>query len=254
MKLIVKNYGFNYKHILRNIKICLCADFHFSHISDNNKFDIVLSNIKNNKPDYICIVGDYIDSVNMLEDKEIYNKSINYLKELSKITTIIYTFGNHDTCKINKNKKRSYYLNEKWIKEVSSIDNVIYLDNKVYECNNIRFIGYNAPFNYYKKFNEDSNLLIDDFNRIIPSIKDDKYNILLCHSPIRIFNNKSLNNINALKNINIILSGHMHNGLTPNFIDKIWKSNRGFVSPHKYLFPDNARGIKTKKINNKKLV
>ena len=253
MNLIVKNYDFNYKYISRSIKICLCADFHFSHISNRNKYNMVLDNIKENKPDYICIAGDYIDCINMLDDSKLYLESINYIKELCKISKVIFTFGNHDITKINIKNKREYGINEKWIKEISLVKNVIYLNNSMYEENGIRFIGYSAPFNYYKKFNENGKLLIEDFNKVIPNIKDDKYNVLLCHSPIRIFSNKSFNNINDLKNIDIILSGHMHNALTPNFIDKIWKSNRGLVSPHKYLFPNNARGIKTKIIDGKKI-
>lgn len=248
MKLIVKNYDINNKKV-NNIKICLVSDFHFSHISSIDKFNIVLENIKTNKPDYICIVGDYIDCTNMLEDEVIYDRSIKYLKSLSNISKVIFTLGNHDICRLNS-KKRIYDLNKNWIKDLTSIKNLVFLDNNTYEYNNIRFIGYSAPFKYYRKFNEDGNLLIEDFNRLIPNIKNDKYNILLFHSPIHIFKNKCLNSINELKNVDMILSGHMHNALTPNFIGKLWKSNRGLISPHRYLFPNYARGIKKKIINN----
>ena len=249
MNAIVKNYNISDIKIKKDIKLCLVSDFHFSNKLDDLRFNKVLENIKNNKPDYICISGDFIDSSNVLEDKKVYDKSINYLKSLAEISKVIFTLGNHDICKI-KNKKITYYLNDNWIKDICKIKNVIFLNNDIYEDNFIRFIGYAAYFKYYKKFNEDEKLLIKDFNKKIPNIKDDKFNMLLSHSPVRILSYKSLNNINALKNVNVILSGHMHNGLTPNFIDKIWKSNRGLVSPHRYFFPNNARGIKRKEINN----
>lgn len=41
----------------------------------------------------------------------------------------------------------------------------------------------------------------------------------------------------------MILSGHMHNGLVFNFLDKLIKNNYGFISPNRKLFPNNARGI-----------
>ena len=250
MKLIVKKYHLNNRKIKTNKKICLVSDFHISNIFNDKKIDMFLSEIKNKKIDYVCIVGDYIDCTNMLEDIKLYDKSIKYLEKISSISKTVFVLGNHDLYKIGKNKKRSYCLNEKWINDVSKVNNLIFLNNNIYEDDDIRFIGYTAPFKYYKKFNEDQDLLVKDFNKVMPNINDDKYNILLFHSPIRILSKKSIENINALKNINLILSGHMHNALTPNFIDKIWKSNIGLVSPHKYLFPNNARGIKKKSINN----
>ena len=246
MKKIVKNYEISDNKILKDIKICLVTDFHLSHISNDKKFKLVLESIKKTKPDYICIVGDYIDSINVLEEKELYNKSINYLKQLASISNVIYTLGNHEVTKILGNKKREYYLNDKWISDINKIDNLIYLNNNIYEDGNIRFIGYVPPFKYYDKHNEDKNLLISDYNSKI-KIKNDKYNILLFHSPIHILNDS------VISNINLILSGHMHNGLTPNFLDKIWKSNTGLVGPHNTFFPKTARGIKNKIINTKEV-
>ena len=250
MKLIVKNYSITNKKILRKLKICLVSDFHFSNKIMDIKLDLLYDNLKKTKPDYICIAGDYVDCANFLEDKTIYNKSINYLKKLANITKVIFTLGNHDTSKIISNKKREYYINEKWINDIKSINNLIYIHNDVCEENNIRFIVYNPPHKYYKKFNEDQELLIKDINRVIPNVNNNKYNILICHSPIHIFKNNSIYNINIMKNIDMVLSGHMHNALTPNFVDRIWKSNRGIVSPHRYFFPNYSRGIKKKKISD----
>ena len=248
MKLIIKNYEINNKKV-NNIKICLVSDFHLSHISMDSKFNMVLEDIRNKKPAYICIAGDYIDCTNMLCDKEVYNKSINYLKKLANISKVIITLGNHDVLKLDKMKRRKYYYADNWISEVKSIKNVIYLNSDIYEDNNIRFIGYEAGKGYYERFNENKKILVKDFNKKFKDINNDKYNVVLFHSPIHIFSKYCINNINIMKNIDMILSGHMHNALTPNFIDKLWKSNRGLVSPHKYLFPNNARGIKKKYIN-----
>ena len=252
MKLIVKKYNIDNEKLAKKVSICVMSDFHFSHIIDDKRLNLILDSIKKNKPNYICIIGDYIDSANMLKDKIIYDKSVNFLKKLCMKTKVIFILGNHDICTIN-NKKRRFYLDKKWINEISKIKNFIYLDNNIYEDDNMRFIGYNASFRYYSKKNEDKKLLIKDINnnlKNINNLKNDKYTILLFHSPIHIFSDDLLNKTNLIKDVDLILCGHMHNGLTPNFIDKLWKSNKGLVSPHRHFFPDNARGIKRKYINN----
>lgn len=254
MKLIVKEYDVCNKKISEEIKICLVADFHLSHISSDKKVKLVIDDINNKKPDYICICGDYIDCTNMLEDKHIYDKSILYLKRLSKISKVIITLGNHDMVRMLKKGKHKYDRNKGWLNEISKLKNVVFLDNEIYEEKNIRFIGYVAPYKYYYgKKHENEDVLICDYNKLNFNIRDDYFNILLCHSPIRILNNKLFNEIPSLEKVDIIMSGHMHNGMLFNYMDKIVKGNRGIIGPHKSLFPNNARGVKTKIIGNKEI-
>lgn len=254
MKLIVKEYDIYNKKILDDIKICLVADFHLSHISSDKKVKLVINDIKEKRPDYICICGDYIDCTNMLDDKSIYDKSILYLKELSNIAKVIFTLGNHDITKMLKRRKHKFDINKRWIHDISNIPNVIFLYNEIYQEKGIRFIGYVLPHKYYyykKRENED--ILIESYKKYISNASSDKLNILLCHSPMRIFNDNVFNNIPSLKNMDIILSGHMHNGMLFNYMDKIWKGNIGLIGPHKKLFPSVSRGIKTKTIDGKKI-
>ena len=49
------------------------------------------------------------------------------------------------------------------------------------------------------------------------------------------------------KEYDLVLSGHMHNGLILRILDKIIKNNYGLISPDKRFFAKNTRGkIKTK--------
>ncbi len=57
-----------------------------------------------------------------------------------------------------------------------------------------------------------------------------------------------------MKLINLILAGHIHNGMLPNFISKMLPNNIGLIAPNKSLFPDNARGIVTKQIDDHEIV
>ena len=73
----------------------------------------------------------------------------------------------------------------------------------------------------------------------------DKYNILLCHSPVNVLDDEVLEKTKLLSNIDLILSGHMHNGMVPPILEKIWKGNSGIITPSKKLYPKakTTRGI-----------
>ena len=51
----------------------------------------------------------------------------------------------------------------------------------------------------------------------------------------------SITNKTNLKNIDLVLCGHMHGGLMPRFLRKIFK-NSGIINPSKRLFPKNVYG------------
>ena len=79
----------------------------------------------------------------------------------------------------------------------------------------------------------------NDFYKCLNNLKINKkyYNVLLCHSPINICDKEILKN----KNIDLILCGHMHGGIVPKCMRKIFKYN-GLISPNKKLFPKYAYG------------
>ena len=222
MKIINKNYKINSK---LNKKICLISDLHYLNKKDIKRLYYVLDSIKKTKPDYICIPGDIIDKSKIF-DEDLF---INWLKELSKISKIVISIGNHEFY-VNKSKK-IFILNYKLLNKISKINNVYLLNNKNVEIDNINFIGLTLPIQFYWNSKNNINNLMNRFD-----IDSKYYNILLCHSPINILKN-SFNN----KNINLVLCGHMHGGVVPRFLRPIFKSN-GIISPSKKLFPKHAYG------------
>lgn len=227
----------NYKFDLnKNNKIVHISDIHYCNDYKLERLEIVFDNIKKIDPNFICITGDLIDSTDIDNDKiDIF---INWLNKLSNICKIIIILGNHDVEHI-KNKKREYYINEYFISKLKSLNNTYFLRNEMYEDENIRFLGLEINYSYYK----DSNIeIINEINNLI-NIPNDKVNILLVHDPDVIFKNK----IN-LEKIDFILCGHTHGGLMPEFIP----GHRGLISPKKILFKKNMRGIYD--INNTKLI
>ena len=217
----VVNYDLNLKHT-----IVLLSDIHYKNKKDYKKLDSIMRRIKKIHPDYICITGDIIDD-NNYKDKEYL---IKFITELSYISKVIMCLGNHEYY-IDK-KRKVFGLDEILFKQISLIDNVYLLknDNVVFE--DINFYGVHLPIEYYMHDKES----LSSFNKYIKikTIKD-KYNVVLIHSPINIVNYKSINDID------LVLSGHMHGGLTPNVLRKILKGT-GLVSPLKTLFPKYAYG------------
>lgn len=222
-------------------KICLIADIHFSYKFNTKIFQKIIDNIKINKPDYICIVGDIIDYTE-IENKDNINELYNFIKELDKIAKVIVTLGNHDITTLECDKtskyKHKYKYPESLVKNIKKIKGVILLSNNTYEDGNIRFIGYEQSFEatYDKAIGYD--LALKEINTLLTSIDDKKYNILLAHNPLCFTINDMYKKIKNFKKINIILSGHTHNGMLPNFI----KTNNLLISPRKKWFIKDGRG------------
>jgi hypothetical protein len=223
MKIINKTYNIISK---LNKKIVLISDLHYNNKKDIERLNYILNEIENIKPNYICIPGDIINK-STIDDEELF---IYWLKELSKICKVIISIGNHEFY-IDKHNK-IFGLNKEFLNKISNINNIYLLDNKNIIIDNINFIGITLPIEVYLN----NNINIDKY---LNKIKIDKkyYNILLCHSPINICKNNVLKD----RNIDLVLCGHMHGGIIPNFLRFIFKT-RGLVSPNKTLFPKNAYG------------
>lgn len=243
----IKNYTLYSNKIKEDISIALFSDIHYCSIVSKNKLNQIYNSLKENKPDYICIPGDIIDSNETLLDDKHMTFFYKWIKKVSSLAPTLFVLGNHDILKtMGLFKSDIYAYPTEFINNLQNIPNLYFLDNNRITINNINFYGYNATYKYYRssKGKENINLLIEDFNKNLEINKDDNnYNILLFHSPIKIINDKSINSIKNLDNIDLVLTGHMHNGLVPNFMDKLLPKNIGFVGPYNTFFPKYARGI-----------
>lgn len=232
-----------------NKRICLIADIHFSENYNLETFSYILANVKENRPDFICIPGDLLDDNNVSNINKIDNL-INFIKQLSDIGSVIISLGNHDITNF-VGHKRTYLFNEKWYLNLNTIQNVYFLNNKSLIRDNITFIGLSNSFSYYySKPNEDVNKFIDELDNFI-KVRPNTYNILLCHSPVCPLKKDTIQKSKNIKKIDLILSGHMHNGLTFKFLDK--KGTRGIIGPFNKILPKYARGYTFKYINNRKV-
>jgi len=244
-KIIEKKYKIKNKKTNKNIRIFLMSDLHISNIFKYKKLDQLLLKIKENNPNYICIPGDIIDGTNVLDNRNNEDKIISFLKDISHISKVIISLGNHDISRLVKTKEHKWKkeINEKFLNEIRKIKDVYLLENNNYSDNKINFIGFNPSFKYYKETEEEKNLFIKELNSIILNVPNNKYNILLCHTPVHVLDDEVLKKVSLIKNIDLILSGHMHNGVVHPIMELFWKGNSGIITPTKKLYPKIARGI-----------
>ena len=248
-----------HKNIKNNIKIVVISDIHFSYTVTNKKLDRIIEHIKNEKPDYIFVAGDIIDSLDMIIKEKERARLINFIEELGTVTKTIMILGNHDLYRsVNKRNLIEY---EDYYNDLSSVNNVVLLRDDYYEDKNILVYGMFQKYEYFKEHNkEDIDVLIEEVDNIKIK-KSDKIKFILIHSPNFLINKsnyskakeKMIHIYDKISYFDYFVTGHMHNGCIPPIINEIIKGNKGLISPTKKLFPKNSRNtIKT--IEDKLLV
>lgn len=226
---------------ISDFKLALISDIHFYPKYNQKTFDRIIKQIIENKPDYITIAGDILDS----SDTEDLTRLKEFLTTLANITTTLVITGNHDKKK-GSMKNWSSNKNNKFIEILNSIHNLYYLNDTTFTIKNITFYGFNLSYNYYEIDEEKYETFSKEVNQLKCSLNDNNYNITLCHSPINIYKYIKENPQHNLNKSDLILSGHMHNGCLPFILshplNKLFKSSRGLVSPARTLFPKYAQG------------
>lgn len=243
----IKNYG------IGNIgyKIALITDLHFEENYDLNIFTNILNVLKDNNPDFICLSGDIVDRNELFTKEKLLEPLKQFIRDLANIAQTIVTMGNHELC--NKNQKGDFFLANNWFLNLNKIENVYYIYNKSLVRGDICFTSFDLSFEYYKIIpgKKSEQFLLDSIDKNI-SLSKKYYNILLCHSPIDIVKNKILKNSKEIKKVDLVLSGHMHNGMIPSFLEGV--GHTGLIGPYNVILPKNARGKIVKKIDNKEII
>lgn len=216
-------------------RIVLLTDIHYNNKKERVYLDKVLAVLKKMEYDYLCISGDLLDR-SRVGDEELL---LDWLKELAKLSKVIISIGNHELT--NDRKEHTYDFDDSLYRKINRLKNIRVLDNKDYVDGSIRFIGVTLPVDFYYKYRENNNYFMRFVNNKFPAEYKDKYNILLCHSPKSITDIKTFEATKLLGNIQLVLCGHMHAGVTPYFMRRIL-NGRGLIGPFKQLFPKNAYG------------
>lgn len=233
MRTCISNYTLKTTKI-NNITIVHISDIHFSKPYNLKILENVSQTINKIKPNYICITGDIIDNNEVLDNNEQYKIIYDFFENLCKNSKVIVTLGNHEM----KGKKYTISSYNEILNKLRKIPHLIVLDNDKYVDKNICFVGFNPSYEYYEVKGRNYKVFVNDFNKMNLKLDTKMYNILLIHTPKDIFKDCIYNNIEALKDFELILAGHTHGGMMPIKI----KGHMGIISPGKRLFPKNVRG------------
>lgn len=228
------------KKLKKDITFIHIGDIHYNETTSAKKLEYIKYAIEDAHPDYIFITGDLLDRPKITKNKEKIKLLVSWLNSLGNIAKVFISLGNHDII-----LEEDY----KFFNKLNDINNIYVLNNQSYEDENVFISGFTLPTNYYYNIekHEDENALLEtlqnNFN-LVTNLPKKKYKVALIHSPILLSEKKV---VEKLKEYDLVLSGHMHNGLIPRILDKIIKNNYGLISPDKRLFAKNTRGkIKTK--------
>lgn len=221
--------------ISKTTKLLIFSDIHFSGNHDIKKLEKLIEKVKTYEVDYICIPGDIVDEPSINCDY-----LVKFFTKLGSICPVILSLGNHDI-RVKYKECKSYYDNVFWDK-INDLENVYLLNNNCKSFKDVYFYGFTQSFNYYYEYmNENKELMKKEMKEYgVCDRLPNKLNVLLMHSPICI-SDKKINK--DLSKYDIVLSGHMHNGVVPPILDEIFDNNRGIIAPNKRIFPKNARGI-----------
>ncbi len=254
--------------ISKDTKISLMSDFHFSERTEHNRIIKLIDDVEKEQPDYIFLLGDIINDGKNVNN--IFRNVSFYLNLIGTLAPVYMVYGNHDVM-VKNNDNWDEFVSDDYVSMLNGIYNMRVLDNEsVMLRENIGLVGIRLPFSYYQNYSEDSSKCLELMNdkvnnNLLDNIYNSSFNIFLTHTPNNFFDRdfylKLLdtikNDLNRNVNFDVLIAGHLHNGLIPSYVDKIIPGNRGLVGvvgKNYKLLANNSRGIKNITDNTKGII
>lgn len=186
---------------LDNLKIIHLSDFHCRGFTLRERR--VVETIEREKPDFVFFTGDFLERDQWLSSCEdliwqIFQKNQNFFG----------VFGNHDHQINTSIQKLEEIFEKRGIKILVNESQEIKFRGSIFYL-----IGVDDPYLDY-----------DNLGTALENVQEDKFKILLSHSPAIFLENQKLIQDNK---INLILAGHTHGGqinipFLTNFIISLW--------------------------------
>ena len=245
MKSFYTSYYRFYKPEQREKKIFAISDVHFNdRISDSLK--AVLRRAEKDEPSLIVITGDLVHDQDALNTTTERARLKTWLEHLSVVAPICICLGNHDFFYNDQERGRIYSKTSILSEVIAGIPNVHLLDNSAYEDDQHYVFGFTLPPAYYGDDTNHCEENLPVLEEQISLIKNQfaklpakKTKLFLVHSPVHLNNNAVKD---ALSPFDLVLAGHMHNGVVPPILQDLWRKKRGLFAPSKEFFKDyNSR-------------
>lgn len=236
------------KKVKRDFKLVCIGDIHLSSLVGKKDIYNISDALYREDPDYICIVGDIVDSPKELLKENKVKKLETLIKNSASIAPTSVILGSHDFVIEEKEEIKDVFDESEIWRSFDKYNNVSILNDDTYEDDKIFIGGYRQKkevyYNLMDQGIEDSKAYYEDLSnqlKLIKNLPNDKPTIFLTHSPEPI---QDKDNQELLKKYDMILTGHYHNSCVPSFLDNVWiPKNGGLITPRKKIFPKEARGI-----------
>ena len=204
------------KKLEKPLKLVLISDLHFCKnpiLFENININSLLRGLKKiRKIDFFVLNGDYVNSATDFLHTKTLQDFTNFLKKLTEIAPILMIRGNHDEYLKSKKSMEIY-------ESFSKIEGVVFVDNMQIEKFGIKITGFAPSKATYRasKHGKAAQLLAkDEFFEQNFELNKEQFNLVLTHSPYCL-SNKTMETLapSFFEDADMILSGHMHNGLLP---------------------------------------
>ncbi len=215
MRLVIDKYEvLTDKKLKKPLKVVLISDTHLAKkrvLCERINLKSTLKGIERiNNIDFFVLGGDFVNTAKDYLDEKTLDYFINYLKALTKIAPVIMIKGNHD---MYFRSKRT----DEIIQSFSKLDNVTLLENQQIDFLGIKVTNFSPSRETYHatKYGRHSMLLArEEFKKMHFSFDEKDFNLILTHSPLSLSNKRmEEKEPEFFSNADVILSGHMHNGL-----------------------------------------
>lgn len=243
-KFYIKNHTIYSKRCQKDVHIAHISDIHlYEQMNECLLYDLFKELARAN-PDVICITGDLLNDAKFIHNSVISKKIFIFLHFLGKVAPVCLVRGNHDSLSF-KGEYETYYETTRYFENLRNIPNVHVLMEKhpLVKIKDVTFAGFDIGENT-KEYYFDEQESTYAFNKYAKPVLDklkkeldkDKLNILELHSPTHLYEDNH-------DEYTCLLSGHMHDGILPNIVDKILPGNRGILAPVGNPFPKFSRGV-----------
>lgn len=207
-----KEYSIQSPKIKEEKKVVLLTDLHAC--CRGRKKDKYVQMIQRQNPDILLIAGD------MTVKNGNHTESVTaFLKEIVSVAPIFYAPGNHEI------RMPEYEVYQQNLKQMG----IKYLKNEAVFCGEINIYGLDLPEYWYHKVWQKREFSKEEVEKLLGSVKEDKFSILLAHNPEYF---KSY----AKWGADLTVSGHIHGGIMR--LPLIG----GVISPSLRLFPKYDSG------------
>lgn len=243
---VIKELTICSKKLKKDVTYVLVAsDFHIELNYGIENLEVISSSpqVDYGKLDYILMPGDIVNDVNQLEDERFKRHLQDTLYDFTKNKPTFVSLGNHDQMTKDENGKWKLGKKKLIINTLEELPNFTLLKNNELpiEKDGFSFAAYSPRFNYYEGKKENKELYRRKFYANYQEFPEDTYNVFLTHEPQSIIKLSEKSGRCIQENADLVVSGHMHNGLMPTSLHKYFK-NYGFLSPQMSPFPKYAQG------------